>query len=224
VATGAVQGNWTNRFFKFGVHHYADGTWASNVPENTQLFQGVNAFGGAINDVMAVAIDTKDKGRAFAGSWDEGLIEYRDRVPVTIHNSTNSGLQVETNNPEGKVNIAGLAFDRDGNLWITNAITSAPIKVLTADGEWFAFSPGSILNGNFLMSDILAARNGYKWVIRPRGQGLRPVQIVEQPGRQRRPAHQRCVCRGRGPGGPDLGGYQPGRGRVLCARCHFRQR
>lgn len=172
VATGAVQGNWTNRFFKFGVHHYADGTWVSNVPENTPLFQGVNDFGGAINDVMAVAVDTKDKTRAFAGSWDEGIIEYKDRVPVTIHNSTNSGLQVETNNGEGKVNIGGLAFDRDGNLWMTNSNTSAPIKVFTANGEWYAFSPGSILNGNFLMSDIVAARNGYKWVIRPRGQGL----------------------------------------------------
>jgi hypothetical protein len=172
VATGGVEGNWTNKYQKEGVHHFADGTWITNDRENTPIMLGVNGFGEALNDVLCVAIDPNDPKRAFAGSWEEGLLEFNDRVPVTIHNATNSGLAQELNGPAGKVNVAGLSYDRDGNLWMTNALTAAPIVVYTKNGQWRSFSPGTILNSNFLMSDILAARNGYKWIIRPRGNAL----------------------------------------------------
>jgi hypothetical protein len=172
VATGGVQGNWTNKYQKDGVHHYADGTWMSNDRENTPIMNGANAFGEAMNDMMCVAVDPDDPTRAFAGSWDDGLLLFRDRVPTTIYNHTNSILQQELNGPAGKVNVAGLSFDRNGNLWVTNALTPAPIAVLKKNGEWRSYSPGTILNGNFLVSDILAANNGYKWIIRPRGNAL----------------------------------------------------
>jgi len=172
VATGGVEGNWTNKYQKDGVHHFANDEWRSNDRENTPIMNGVNNFGEALVDVLCVAVDPDNPKRAFAGSWEEGLLEYNDRVPTTIHNATNSSLQQELNGAPGKVNVAGLSFDNEGNLWMTNPMTPAPIVVLTKDGEWRSFSPGTILNGNFLMSDILAASNGYKWVIRPRGNAL----------------------------------------------------
>ncbi len=173
VATGTVAGNWTNSFLKNGVHHYVDGEWRTNTRDNTPLMaQGANDFGDAVNDIMAVAVDPEDGNRAFVGSWDDGLIEFRDRAPITIYNHTNSSLQEELNGPPGKVNVAGLSFDRQGNLWITNGLAGLPISVLTKGGTWKSFNPGSVLGGNFLVSDILAASNGIKWVVRPRGFGL----------------------------------------------------
>ncbi|MCB0763744.1 MAG: hypothetical protein R2815_10750 [Flavobacteriales bacterium] len=172
VSTGGVEGNWASKFLKDGVHNYVDGTWVSVDPDNNTIMQGVNAFAGAVNDVMVVAVDPRDPDHAFAGSWDEGLIEFRGRLPQTIYNSTNSALQAELNGAPGKVNVAGLDYDRDGNLWITNAFSNNPIVVYTKDGAWQGFDPGSILNGVYLVSDILAARNGYKWIIRPRGNAL----------------------------------------------------
>ncbi len=172
VATGGVEGNWTNSFSKEGVHHYADGEWRTNDRDNTPLLVGANDFGEALNDVMNVAIDPRDPTRAFAASWDEGLLEFKDRVPIRFLNNTNSGLEAELNGAPNKVNSAGLSFDGDGNLWVTNASVPAVIKVLTKDGEWFSYNPGGILGSNFLVSDILAATNGFKWVIRPRGNGM----------------------------------------------------
>ena len=172
VATGGVEGNWTNKFNKDGVHHYADGRWMSSDRENTPIMNGANAFGEALNDVLCVAVDPRDPERAFAGSWDDGLLLFQGRVPTTIYNHTNSDLQQETNGPADKVNIGGLSFDRQGDLWMTNSLTPAPIVVLTRGGEWRSFAPGSILGGNSLVSDILAASNGYKWVVRPRGNAL----------------------------------------------------
>ena len=173
VATGAVAGNWTNRFFKDGVHSFVDGNWRTAFPDNnTLLAQGTNDFGGTVNDYMAVAVDPNDADRVFVGTWDDGLIEFRNRLPVTFYTHTNSSLLAEINGPEGKVNVAGLAFDRQGNLWMTNAQTGSPISVLTRTGTWKNFSPGAILGGNFLVSDITVGRNGFKWIIRPRGSAL----------------------------------------------------
>lgn len=172
VATGGVEGNWTSSFKKEGVHHYAEGIWRSNDRENTPIMNGANDFGDAMNDMLCVAVDPNDPSRAFAGSWDDGLLLFQDRVPTTIYNQSNSALQQELNGAPGKVNVAGLSFDQEGDLWMTNPLTPEPIVVLTNEGEWRTFSPGSILGGNFLMSDILAASNGYKWIIRPRGNAL----------------------------------------------------
>ena len=172
VATGAVAGNWSNMFSKDGVHHYANGEWRTNNPDNTPLMQGGNSFGGATNDVMAVAVDPNDPTRAFAGSWDEGLIEFHDRQPVMVYNPLNSTLLAPPEGPEDRANVAGLDFDEQGNLWMTNGNSSKPLAVYTRNGSWYSFGTGSLLNGNYLVSDVLAASNGYKWVIRPRGNSL----------------------------------------------------
>jgi len=172
VATTAPSGNWGNNFSKEGVHHYANGEWRTDTPFNNSLLAGGNNFGGAVNDIVAVVVDPRDPSHAYAGSWDDGLIEFRDRQPIAIHNETNSSLGIVTNDGSGKVNVGGLTDDANGNLWITNACAAKPLSVLTRSGQWQSFTPGSLLNGNLLLADIIAARNGLKWIVRPRGNSL----------------------------------------------------
>lgn len=172
AASTAPSGNWGNNFSKDGVHHYAEGVWRTDNPFNNALLAGGNSFGGAVNDIVAVAVDPRNPERAFAGSWDDGLIEYRNRQPITIHNETNSSLGPVTNDGSGKVNVGGLSFDANGNLWITNAWAAKPVSVLTRAGQWHSFTPGALLNGNLLLADITAASNGFKWIVRPRGNAL----------------------------------------------------
>ncbi len=172
VATGSVAGNWGNMFSKDGVYNFMDDTWRSFYPDNNQLFQGVNTFAGSVNDMMVVAVDPSDPNRAFAGSWDEGIIEFRNREPFMVHNATNSTLSPPVSNSEGQTNVAGLAFDDAGNLWATNGLAPRPIVVYTSGGQWYDFDPGTIVGGNYLVSSIMAASNGYKWIIRPRSNAL----------------------------------------------------
>src|SRR5690606_38663075 len=54
----------------------------------------------------------------------------------------------------------------------SNGLASAPISVRTKAGTWKNFSPGAVLGGNFLLSDIISTRSGHKWIIRPRGFGI----------------------------------------------------
>lgn len=172
VATGGVEGNWANKFLKDGVNHYVDGDWRTTNPFNSTLMGGGNSFGGAMNDVLSIAVDPSDPSHAFAGSWDDGLIEFRNRQAVANYTIGNSSLGVVTNDASGKVNVGGLSYDAEGNLWMTNAWAAQPVSVLKRDGTWKSFSPGSLLNGNLLLSDITAASNGYKWIVRPRGNAI----------------------------------------------------
>ncbi|MCB9168786.1 MAG: hypothetical protein H6594_00370 [Flavobacteriales bacterium] len=174
VTTGGVANNWASVFLKQGVHSYLDGIWETALPTNNYLMAtGENSYGQAVNDVFGVAVDPDDPAHAFVSSWDEGLLEFRDRVPVEIYNASNSTLM---ENPvfgaEQCIQLSGLGYDADGNLWMANSNVPGVIAVRTAGGSWRSFEPGVLLNNNTLVGDILPASNGIKWVIRPRGNGL----------------------------------------------------
>jgi hypothetical protein len=172
VATGAVTGTWSNTYLKDGVQTFIDGRWKSIDRATYPLMDGVNVFAGSLNDVVAIVVDPNDADHAFAGSWEEGLLEIRNGVPVQIYNADNSALGLDINGFEGRLFVSGLAYDREGTLWMANAWAESPIVALSKNGDWHAFSPGNLLNGNLLISDVVAARNGYKWIIRPRGNGI----------------------------------------------------
>ncbi len=172
VATGAVTGTWDNTFLKDGVHVYRNGVWKTLELSTYPIMNGANEFGGALNDPISVAIDPEDPDHAFVGSWDDGLLEIRGGEPIMIHNSANSPLSEDLSPFQGRLYVSGLDYDESGTLWMSNAKSATPIVARGKNGAWYTFQPGSILGGNALLSDVLAARNGYKWIIRPRGNGL----------------------------------------------------
>lgn len=172
VATGALSGTWNNMYVPDGVHLYRDGQWTTIDRSRYPLMNGVNEFGRTLYDLIVVAIDPDDPQHAFVGSWEEGLLEIRDGVPVMIHNATNSGLNEDVQPYEGKVMVSGLTYDKSGTLWMCNSQSATPIVARTKQGAWHSFVPGSILGGNHVLGDIIVGQNGYKWVVRPRGNGL----------------------------------------------------
>lgn len=172
VATGAVTGTWNSTYLKDGVHTLIDGRWNTVDRSQYPLMNGVNVFAGALNDVITIVVDPNDPMHAFAGSWEEGLLELRNGEPVAIYNADNSALGLDINGFEGRLYVSGLAYDREETLWMSNAWSEKPIVARTKEGQWYSFSTGTLLNGNLLISDIVTARNGYKWFIRPRGNGI----------------------------------------------------
>ena len=172
VPSGAVSGTWANNYRQDGLHVFMDGRW-STVDRSTNTFMaGANEFTGGIADMLAIAIDPEDARHAFVGSWDEGIVEFRDGAPVAIYNPTNSALGYDINPFQNRLYVGGLDFDQDGNLWASNAWSTRPIVVRTKDGTWHSFTPGTLLGGNLLLADVLATTTGTKWILRPRGNGI----------------------------------------------------
>ncbi len=101
------------------------------------------------------------------------MVEWRNGAPIAFWNATNSTLGTNGDPAAGIVNVAGLDFDDDGNLWVSNANTNALLSVRKKDGAWKSFSPGNLLAGNNLVSDIMASKQSdLKWLVRPRGNAL----------------------------------------------------
>lgn len=173
VASGAMAGNYTNEFLKEGVHMRRNGEWTTvDGTTSPLMLNGANSYGAEVNDIVAVAVDPNDPDLTWYGSWDDGLIEVRNGVPTTIYNADNSALGLDILGFEGRCNVGGMDHDAAGNLWMTNPWSAAPICVRTRSGSWYAFSPGTLLAGNLLMTNILVASNGYKWIVRPRGNSM----------------------------------------------------
>lgn len=170
--SGSLSGTWANGYRQEGIHLFADGRWSTLDKSTSTLMNGVNEFTGGISDLVAIEIDPDDAKHAYVGSWDEGIVELRNGEIVNIYNPTNSALGYDISPYQDRLYVAGLDHDRNGNLWATNAWSTKQIVVRTKSGSWHAFTPGTLLGGNLLVADILAATSGYKWIIRPRGNGL----------------------------------------------------
>ncbi|MBP8822759.1 MAG: hypothetical protein KBH07_03875 [Flavobacteriales bacterium] len=175
VTTGGVAGNWSYEYRKEGVHSLVDGRWYTTTQLNDPLFaSGGNDYAAALNDVLAIQVDPQDGSHVFVSSWDDGILEMRDRHGIGYFGANNSTLQRFQNGATDDVptQVAGLAFDDKGNLWATNSNCAQPISVRMKNGAWYAMNTGTVLANNTLLSDIIAAENGYKWVVRPRSSGL----------------------------------------------------
>lgn len=175
VTTGATAGNWSYMYRKEGVHYLVDGRWHTTNMLNDPLFaSGGNDYAAALNDVLAVQVDPKDGSHVFVSSWDDGILEMRDGHGIGFFDANNSTLQRFQNGTTDDIptQVAGLAYDESGNLWATNSNCTNPLSVRMESGTWYAMNTGGVLANNTLLSDIIAAKNGLKWAVRPRSSGL----------------------------------------------------
>jgi len=175
VTTGAPTGVWDNSFLKDGVHYCINGVWNTTDWTNDPLYnEGANTFGGTVNDVLPVVVDPQDGNHAFVGSWDDGLMEFRDGHVVGFYGADNSSLQRFHNGTTNDMTtrVGGLAYDASGNLWVSNSDCTDPISERLKNGTWHSFSMGTALGNNALLSDMIVGKNGYAWVVRPRSSGL----------------------------------------------------
>ncbi len=86
--------------------------------------------------------------------------------------NTDNALQNVVNlTPHSYVRIGGMAFDKENNLWITNALVDNPIVVKKATGEWINYNFQNKIS-NIDIGNIIITQNDDKWVVLPRGQGL----------------------------------------------------
>ncbi|WP_051621360.1 T9SS type A sorting domain-containing protein [Leeuwenhoekiella sp. MAR_2009_132] len=94
-----------------GVSNLSEEGWL-NIPFNELL--------GA-NNITNITFNPEDNSKVFMSSYNSGLLEFANKIPVQLYDETNSGLSDVPVNPTD-VRINGAAFDREGNLWLTNSL------------------------------------------------------------------------------------------------------
>jgi hypothetical protein len=119
-------------------------------------------------DFITVAVDKRD-GSAWAGSYGGGLLHIKNNNQFEIFKQ-NSPIE-QAIGDLGSYRIAGLAFDADNNLWISNFGTNHQLHVLKNNASWKSFSAPFPLNNN-AAGQILIDDANQKWIISPTGNGL----------------------------------------------------
>lgn len=156
MVPGAVNGSWQNQWLTAQLQTFEGNRWS----KQTQWDE---------RDLITLAIDPLDPERVFAGSWGYGLFEFGPEETVR-YTEENSSLQSFR---EGDyIRIGGVAFDPDGNLWMTNTSVENPISVRKVDGSWQSFRCDNLISSYNALGDILFSQSGHVWVIVPRGNGL----------------------------------------------------
>jgi len=98
----------------------------------------------------------------YVGSFWGGLVEAtQPSEPANVYHKDNSILQNAGASGANRTAIGGLAFDRNGHLWLSNYGAVAPIAVLKADGSLRNFSGAPANN----LLQVAVDRNGYKWFV-----------------------------------------------------------
>ena len=161
ATAGEVNDAWNYQYNGNGIYIFNEGAW-TNI--NRFRFPQIDS----LLDFITIAIDPKDE-TIWAGSYGGGLLHIKSDQSFEIFKQ-NSPVGPTIGDP-ASYRIAGLAFDRENNLWVSNFGAAQPLLVKKNDGIWKQFSVPFFLTDN-AMAQIIIDDNNYKWIVSPLGNGL----------------------------------------------------
>ncbi len=159
VAHGGYDENWTYIYNPHGVSHFKDGKWKVYNRGNVPQLAANDA-----TDFIALAKDPVD-GTLWAASYRGGLMSIATDGTINTY---------KENSPYTEVHFidftsyrsSGVAFDQQGNLWITNFGGVRELAVRTKDGNGYKFRGGGSSRS---AAYVLVDDNNLKWYTLPAG-------------------------------------------------------
>jgi streptogramin lyase len=147
----------------FGISKLFDKKWL-NIPPSEVL--GAKALSN-------IAINPNNPNEVYISSYFSGLLKLENDVPTTLFtpaNTSPNGLEnIEVANNPNDIRINNPAFDKSGNLWLTNNLVVKALKVLKANGQWQSVSLETVIPELTSYGDLLIDKNSTKWMASRRG-------------------------------------------------------
>ena len=142
----------------YGISKFSTTGWL-NIPYEDVL--------GA-QSMTRIIVNPNKENEVYASSFFSGLLKIENDVPTILYNQTNSGLESLTflGPTYIDIRINGTAFDKSGNLWVTNSRVKDGLKVFRTNGQWQSYAMDVILDSpndnNF--GTMAIDPNGTKWM------------------------------------------------------------
>ncbi len=165
ATSGSVNSTWNYQYNGDGVYVFKEGNPIAIGWNNINRYK--YAAIDTLLDYITIAIDKRNE-TIWAGSYGGGLLHIKPGPSFELFKQNNLGATV---GDPASYRVAGLAFDGENNLWISNFGSSQPLRVRKNDGGWKNFSLPFSLFENAL-SQIVIDDNNYKWIVSPLGNGL----------------------------------------------------
>ncbi|WP_169312066.1 two-component regulator propeller domain-containing protein [Fluviicola taffensis] len=113
--------------------------------------------------IGAASINPKNLEEIALGGYCVNALSITNGNSITeVYNASNSIIE-NTSLGNTFACVSGLEYDDDGNLWIVNGYSTNPLKVKTADGNWYSMATNSSI-ANVFATRIAIDYNGNKWV------------------------------------------------------------
>jgi len=176
----------------YSINATADNLWCvfgDNVPNNlSPFFPTLGRYGISkltpegwlhipYKDVLQAANLSKivtvpnNENQVYIGSNYSGILKIENDIPTHLFSSTNTGqngLEGFTGGSSSDVRIHNMTFDRNNNIWVTNAGETGHLKVMRTDETWNSY----VINPEATTySDLIVDKNGTKWIATT-GRGL----------------------------------------------------
>lgn len=153
-------GRWADKYNRVGqVMIYEDGTW-TNI-DGAEISAVTNY---PVTDFVSVAVNPADDKHFYTTSYGRGMFEFRDEKFYKWHHGDNSMLSPIFADPYNYLRLDGMVYDAEGNLFIANTGSPAPIKILKNDGTWteYEYTAGFV---STLGQIIISNQNpNHKWL------------------------------------------------------------
>jgi hypothetical protein len=159
----AVYGDYSSNLNPYPLDSYG----VSKLTENGWLHVPYEKVFDA-KSIVNILINPNNEKQVYASSYFSGLLKIENDEPSVLYNEKNSGL--ETLSFVGPayidVRINGSAFDKSGNLWLTNNMIENGLKVLKTNGQWGSVSMKNVLvkPEDASYTDLTIDKNGTKWI------------------------------------------------------------
>lgn len=116
-----------------------------------------------------IAFNPNNDNELYVSSYYSGLLKIVNEVPVVIYNTSNTGsdgLQTIPSEVPDDIRVNGPAFDKNGNLWMTNNMVFKPLKVFKAGNLWQSYDFTDIIPETFFESygSLVVDKNNTKWI------------------------------------------------------------
>ena len=119
--------------------------------------------------LAAIAENPRNLTEVFVASGHRGLLKFTNKANPFLYNQTNfleSVVLAPPNQNYISVRINGMKYDKEGGLWVTNALVDNGIKVLRNNNTWQSYNLNNIIQfpKGVHYGNIDIDKNSTKWV------------------------------------------------------------
>ena len=116
--------------------------------------------------LAAIVENPRNLSEVFVASGHDGLLKFTNKTDVQVFDETNNLESVNAGPTYFSVRINGMKYDKEGNLWVTNAFVNNGLKTLKTNNTWQSYNVSSVLQAatNERYGNLDIDKNGTKWV------------------------------------------------------------
>ncbi len=121
-----------------------------------------------IPNLIRTTVNPSNENQIFVSSNIGGLLKLENDELVTVYDHTNTGSNgfesLYTTHTDVRVDES--AYDKEGNLWMSNGLMKKALKVFRANGSWQSYNLDNVLSDyiDARLTRLTVDKNGTKWI------------------------------------------------------------